>query len=172
MKPIVSAVIIVGVLLLVYVTQHQEATAPTVDQSASQTTSDEGAVTSTDETVSPVDQEGVRTEFIAIETPLPEQTVSSPITVRGEVRGTWLFEASAPITVVNWDGLIIGEGYITAEGDWMTEDFVPFSGTVEYDLASTTPYQRGTVIFQKANPSGLPEHDKAVEVPVQLEYTE
>jgi hypothetical protein len=53
---------------------------------------------------------------------------------------------------------------------YTTDDFVPFSG----ELTFTSPYSagdpdfmaRGTLILQKANPSGLPEHDDAVEIPV------
>ena len=70
--------------------------------------------------------------------------------------------------VVDWDGRIIGEGYVTAEGEWMTEDFVPFSGTIDYTLPVDSYSASGTIIFHKDNPSGLPEHDAAFEVPVLL----
>lgn len=97
-----------------------------------------------------------------------DDIVSSPLTITGEARGTWFFEASFPISVVDWDGLIIGEGIATAEGEWMTEEFVPFSATIEFTVADDTPYRRGAVIFKKDNPSGLPEHDDALEIPVQF----
>jgi hypothetical protein len=71
---------------------------------------------------------------------------------------------------VNWDGLIIAEGIITADGEWMTTEFVPFTGS----LGFTSPYKdgdpdfmkRGAIIFQKDNPSGLPENDDTLEIPV------
>ena len=69
-----------------------------------------------------------------------------------------------PIVVVDWDGRIIGEGYAEALGEWMTEEFVPFAGTVTFDVPDYK--ERGAVIFQKNNPSGLPEHDGALEIPV------
>ncbi|MEK7638933.1 MAG: Gmad2 immunoglobulin-like domain-containing protein [Patescibacteria group bacterium] len=107
-------------------------------------------------------------DLITITSPLPGETVANPVVVRGEARGTWFFEASAPVIVTNWDGLIIGQGFVMTEGEWMTEDFVPFSGTISYELPADSYSATGTIIFQKDNPSGLPEYDQAVEVVVQL----
>ncbi len=110
-----------------------------------------------------------KADLIVVDTPLRDATVTSPLTITGKARGTWYFEASFPIVVVDWDGLIIGEGHADAQGDWMTEDFVPFTATVSFTVATDTPYRRGAVILQKDNPSGLPEHDDALEIPIVLE---
>lgn len=107
--------------------------------------------------------------LIRVSTPAHGASVDDPIELSGEARGQWYFEADAPVVVVDWDGRIIGESFITAEDDWMTEDFVPFSGSVSYELPKDSYSASGTVIFQRANPSGLPENDAAVEVPVILE---
>src|SRR6185436_520379 len=56
-------------------------------------------------------------------------TVSSPLTVTGEARGNWYFEASFPAVLVDWDGKIIAQLPAQAQGDWMTQEFVPFSVT-------------------------------------------
>ena len=102
-------------------------------------------------------------DILIIDAPTTNQTITSPVTVSGKARGTWFFEGSFPITIVNWDGLIIGEGYATAQGDWMTTEFVPFMGTVSYTIPPETPYDRGFIILKKDNPSGLPEYDDARE---------
>jgi len=110
------------------------------------------------------------TELLILDTPTAESTITSPLTISGKARGYWFFEASFPITLTNWDGLIIAEGIAQAQGDWMTEDYVPFTATLEY----TSPYhtgdpdfmKRGTLILHKDNPSGLPEHDAAKEITV------
>lgn len=96
--------------------------------------------------------------------------VGSPLLLSGEARGYWFFEGSFPVVLTNWDGLIIAEGFVTAEGEWMTEDFVPFKGELTY----TSPYKagdpdfmkRGSLILKKDNPSGLPEKDDAFEITV------
>jgi hypothetical protein len=51
----------------------------------------------------------------------------------------------------------------------MTEKFVPFSGEITYQQQPNSYSATGTIIFQKANPSGLPEHADALEIRVILE---
>lgn len=114
----------------------------------------------------PTPHSSTKDDLIGVDQPLAGATVTSPLVVRGEARGSWYFEGSFPIVVTNWDGLIIGQGHATADGEWMTNDYVPFTGTIEFNTASTSPYNRGSVIFKKDNPSGLPQNDNALEVPV------
>lgn len=103
-------------------------------------------------------------ERITINYPKPGDTISSPLTVTGSARGMWYFEASFPVIVTDWDGKIIAEVPATAEGEWMTEDFVPFKAVIAFPPQEKG--SRGTVIFKRDNASGLPEHDAAVEIPV------
>ena len=76
--------------------------------------------------------------------------------------------------LVDWDGKIIAQCYATAKSDWMTENFIPFEGLLEFqkpfDSSSDIPdfMKRGALIFKKDNPSGLPEYDDALEVPVSF----
>ncbi len=105
-------------------------------------------------------------DLIVIDAQLRDIQVTSPLTVTGKARGTWYFEASFPIIVVDWDGKIIGQGIAEAKSDWMTEDFVPFKATVEFTVATDTPYRRGSIIFKRDNPSDLPQNDNALEIPV------
>jgi heat shock protein HslJ len=120
------------------------------------------------EPVSDIPQEEVSAQYndlIKVTSPLPGSTITSPLVITGEARGMWFFEASFPIIVVNWDGLIIGEGFATADGEWMTEEYVPFTATVNF-TADTSVSPNGALILQKSNASGLPEHDDAFEFPV------
>ncbi len=104
---------------------------------------------------------------IFVTSPLDGASVSAaaPISVAGNARGYWYFEATAPVSVLDADGLVIGQGYIEAAGDWMTEDFVPFSGTITLDV-TPTPGEVGQIVFARANPSGMPENDEVVVVDV------
>lgn len=108
----------------------------------------------------------------------PFSVINSPLKVEGIARGYWFFEASFPVVLVDWDGKIISEGLATAvldqnnpESTWMTEDFVPFETTLNFSNPSFNDdfSRRGTLIFQKDNPSGLPENDNALEIPVLFE---
>jgi hypothetical protein len=107
------------------------------------------------------------TDLIKLINFIPNQKISSPLTIKGYARGTWFFEASFPVFITNWDGVIISKGIAQAEGDWMTEDFVPFSATLNFDQNQV--YSQGFLILKKDNPSGLSEHDDTLEIPVTLE---
>lgn len=103
-------------------------------------------------------------DLIRIDFPRPNQTISSPVTVRGEARGFWFFEADFPVVLTDQDGHIIAEGVAQAQSDWMTEEFVPFEVVLEY--TQDVSNNKGVLILRKDNPSSLPEHDDALEVPV------
>jgi len=104
--------------------------------------------------------------LIRLTAPLPNATVSSPLTITGEARGYWYFEASFPVVLVDWDGRIIAQGIATAKDEWMTEEFVPFEATLTFTADPNAYSNRGALILQKDNPSGLPEYDDALEIPV------
>ncbi len=114
-------------------------------------------------------QIAAKSELILVRNPTPLSVVSSPLQVSGMARGQWYFEGSFPVTVTDWDGLIIGEGFVTAQADWMTTEFVPFTGEITFTVPPETPYKRGIIIFQKDNPSGLSQNDDALEIPVNFE---
>lgn len=92
-----------------------------------------------------------------------EAPISSPLTVSGEVPGSWSFEASFPVRLTDADGTVLAEAVAQIEGDWMTEEMVPFSVTVTFDAP---PGRHGFLILVKENPSGLPEHDDSLSIPI------
>jgi len=109
---------------------------------------------------------------IFLNQPLPSQIITNPLHVAGEARGTWFFEGSFPVIMTDWDGKIIAEGLVMAQSDWMTEDLVPFIADIEFNSPVTSEDQEfmkyGLLILQKANPSGLLEHDDALEMPIRF----
>ena len=108
-------------------------------------------------------------DLIRISSPRPNDTIKSPVTITGEARGYWFFEASFPIVVVDWDGRIIGQGIATAKSEWMVEDFVPFEANITFNVDPNVYSKKGSLILRKDNPSGLPEHDDALEIPIVFE---
>ncbi len=89
--------------------------------------------------------------------------ISSPLIITGEAR-LWYFEAIFSIQLMNADGIMIDSSPAQADDDWMTEDWVPF--TSELVFPEQRAGSKGKLIFIKDNPSGLPEHDDSVEIPV------
>ena len=106
--------------------------------------------------------------LITVDSPVPGQTVTSPLFITGEARGPWYFEATFPVMLTNWDGLIIGEGYATAQDNWMTEELVPFEATLTFNYPEYG--DTGSLILQKSNPSGLPEKDDAIELIINFNH--
>jgi len=84
-------------------------------------------------------------ELIRVTYPMPGDNVTSPLIIEGEA-------------------LIIADHYAEAQGEWMTEDFVPFKAELEFEKPEYG--ERGTLILQKNNPSGLKDHDDAHEITV------
>jgi hypothetical protein len=111
-----------------------------------------------------VEYQTERGNIIRLETPRSNDTIKSPLVIKGEAPGIWFFEASFPVTLVNWDGLIITESYATAKGEWMTTDYVPFTATLEFE--TPTYKNNGALILQRDNPSDLPENDDSLEIPI------
>lgn len=109
-----------------------------------------------------------KADLIRVTSPLPNATVSSPLTITGQARGTWYFEASFPVVLVDWDGRIIAQGIAQAKDNWMTTEFVPFEAILTFAADPNAYSNRGALILQKDNPSGLPEYDDALEIPVLI----
>jgi len=109
-----------------------------------------------------------KVDLIRIDSPRPNASIKSPLTITGQARGNWFFEASFQVFLTDWDGKIIAQGIATAESDWMTTDFVSFIATLTFDTndISGNYSNRGTLIAKKDNPSGLPENDDALEIPI------
>ncbi|HEX8591440.1 MAG TPA: Gmad2 immunoglobulin-like domain-containing protein [Candidatus Paceibacterota bacterium] len=101
---------------------------------------------------------------ITVKTPTRDQKVSSPITITGEARGGWYFEASFPVELRNASGTVIARHYAEAQSDWMTENFVPFRSTLTFPAQPAG--SKGTLILRKDNPSGDPARDQSVSIPV------
>lgn len=106
------------------------------------------------------------TATIQVDEPDPNDIVSSPLTVSGQATGTWFFEDSAPVYVYNSAGTRVGQGTIsTVSGNWMTTSSVAFTGTITFSNPGTAT---GTVVFERSNPSGLPQNAASTTVPVRF----
>ena len=104
-----------------------------------------------------------KVDLIKIDNPRLNQLIESPLFIKGEARGNWYFEASFPIKLFDDNGFLLGVMPAQALGDWMTEDFVPFSATLSFAVPSTP---KGRLVLEKDNPSGLPEQADELKIPV------
>jgi hypothetical protein len=95
-------------------------------------------------------------DLIQITQPLPGQNIKSPLNIEGIAKGYWFFEASFRVELTDENYQLITESNATATKEWMTEDWVPFTGTLQFPKPKT---KNGYLIFYKANPSGMLEKE-------------
>jgi len=106
--------------------------------------------------------------LIRVDQPRPNDSVVNPLEIKGEARGYWFFEADFPVKLLDGNGELLGIAIAQAQSDWMTEDFVSFESTLEFENPAT---EKGTLILEKDNPSGLPENADELRVPVYFDKT-
>lgn len=112
-----------------------------------------------------IGNEQEKTDLIQIESPRPNTEISSPVIIRGKARGTWFFEGSFPVKLIDDKDTVIGNAIATADGEWMTQDFVPFTASLTF---SPSGAKKGKLILLKENPSGLPENEDFLEIPLSF----
>lgn len=149
-KLIIVLIIILILGLVVWWGGREEAVAPHTEEPVATTTPDVS---------------DPHANLIRVSAPLSGALVTSPLTVTGEARGTWYFEASFPVRILDANGVELGVVAAQAQGDWMTTEFVPFSAALSFATSTTAT---GTLVLEKDNPSGLPEHDDHIEIPIKF----
>jgi uncharacterized protein YkuJ len=103
---------------------------------------------------------------VSVDNPEANAIVTSPLTISGEARGTWFFEASFPVELRDGGGNVIASGIVQAQTEWMVESFVPFYLQLTFSDPETAT---GSLALIKDNPSGLPENDDEIIIPVRFE---
>ena len=61
--------------------------------------------------------------------------------------------------------MILGQGIARAKTDWMVQDFVSFELEIDFIKSST---ETGYIVFEKDNPSGLPENADDLKWPIKF----
>lgn len=110
-----------------------------------------------------------KSNLIRVDSPRPNQTIQSPLVIKGQARGSWFFEASFPIQLIDENGEVVAQGSAQAQSDWMTDNFVPFKAELDFPFSLSG---KGILILKKDNPSGLPQYDEEIKIPVIFKSTE
>ncbi len=107
-----------------------------------------------------------KTNLIRVDFPRPNETINSPLTIIGQARGSWFFEADFPVKLYDANDKLITSAIAFAQSDWMTEDFVPFAAELKFTPPVT---DSGNLVLEKANPSNLPANDDQLIIPVKFQ---
>lgn len=81
--------------------------------------------------------------------------------IAGLAKGPWYQAGVAPIIITDEKGSILAEGTIRAQGNWMTNESVPFIANIVIPAQASGSI--GVIIIKNANPAGLPANDLSVE---------
>jgi hypothetical protein len=120
-----------------------------------------------EETEEQITYTNATSDQIKIDTPFPGAVTGKSFSVRGSARGMWFFEASFPIEVIDAQGVRIAISIAQAQGEWMTENFVPYIAEITVPASFIGD---ATLVLHKDNPSGLAEHDASISFPITIEY--
>lgn len=103
---------------------------------------------------------------LSLDTPCMNATISgNTISVSGLISGSYTFEAQFTIKLLDKTGTVAVTQPVTVTGDWQSGGKVPFTTTLTHTLTS----QNATLVFQNDNPSGLPENQKQIFVPIIIQ---
>ena len=124
---------------------------------------------STQKQVSQVEQHmtwhNATSDMITVSSPQPGQTVGTQFNATGAARGTWYFEASFPVAVLDKNGTQLAQKPAQALSNWMTNDFVQFNVALDVGNYSGP----ATLVLKKDNPSGDPAKERSVEIPIVIQ---
>jgi hypothetical protein len=103
---------------------------------------------------------------VDIDQPLPRTQITSPMEISGRAPGTWFFEATMSAELRTVDGEIIEQTPLMSTNGWMTEEQVPFEGTMEFEIPPNV--SDVILVIRAANPSGLDELERILRIPLQV----
>jgi hypothetical protein len=107
----------------------------------------------------------VATDSLKLDNIMANQVVSSPLAIQGQAKGAWFFEGIFPIRIIDENKVELGRVQAKAVGDWMSSDFVSFTADLTFKNTTST---QGILIFERDNPSGLPQNAEQYMVPVNF----
>ena len=166
---LILVAVAIAVVFLIPKKQRPEVTATDFEScqaaGGSVTTGEPMTCTMPDGTSFEDEEEPIPEPEVVLDTPAYGALVASPLTVSGKAKGFWFFEANIPVTLKDQTGQVLVQKGFMATGEWMTEDYVDFTGTLEFATPTT---EFGVLIINKDNPSGDPEPDASYAIPVRL----
>ena len=114
--------------------------------------------------VTPINNPDLNDQDVITE-PYAYSLVTKEVRLKGKAVGSWFFEGSLPISLESEDGMVLATGTASAQGEWMTPNFVPFTAVLVFDEPKEA---LGYLVIKKSNPSGLSENDEEIRMPLML----
>lgn len=96
----------------------------------------------------------------------PGAKVSGKMTATGSVKGAYFFEANLVMQILDANKNVLRSFPGSATTDWMTSEPVSFTTDLDFTGLAKGP---GYIRIHNDNPSGLPENDRSIDIPVTIE---
>ncbi len=158
-------ILLLVIVVLAWLLWATPAPSNTVATSTAATTTSTNEGSNTTSTATSSNNSGSSVVNPIVSSPVSGATVASSFTVSGKAPGGWFFEASFPIEIRSASGTVIASGQAQAQSDWMTAALVPFTSSI-----TVTGYTgNATIVLKKDNPSGLPQNDASISIPIVIQ---
>jgi hypothetical protein len=106
-------------------------------------------------------------EQVTVSSPVSGQKIVSPVQVSGEAFGGWYAEGVFPIVITDLNGAVLGQGPAKTSADWaaaaLAGEKVPFTAKISFKKGTA---KQGYLVIKQDNPSGLPENEHEMKIPV------
>jgi hypothetical protein len=119
-----------------------------------------------EKTVSPIAPDAPLSSVVVVTSPLPHATVDVSFVVEGRAPVGWFSESVFPIQVRDENNNVIARATAHGPTAWKKSTALSWSATVTVLGPYTGP---ATLILLRNNPSGLPENDDAVTIPIVIQ---
>ena len=96
----------------------------------------------------------------------PNSKVQGVVSYQGAVKGGYFFEANILINILDANKNVLKTSNAIAMTDWMTIEPVEFEGNIDF---TNLPKGLAYIEIHNDNPSGLPENDKSVLIPIVID---
>jgi hypothetical protein len=90
-------------------------------------------------------------------------------TLKGHITGSWYFEGSFPVKLLDENGNVVSTLVAQSSGNWMTSNQVNFSAVLTCETGNCP--EKGTIVLEKDDPSGLAANADKISIPFLVDNT-
>ena len=101
---------------------------------------------------------------VKVSNPLTGSIVKSPLKISGTAQN-WYFEGTFPVRIEDDKGKVLVSGQAHATEEWTKGGWIPFVADLEFNPGTA---EKGKIILENDNPSGLPENHEAITMDVKF----
>lgn len=106
-------------------------------------------------------------QLIRIENISENDTINSPVVIKGRARGPWFFEGQFPVELKDSNHKTITKNIAKAKSKWMTSEWVDFEASLDFNMSQNS--KKGYIVLRRSNASGKAELDRSYTLPVILD---